>query len=262
MSERIALHGATGRMGAAMLALCRESNVPIVGAIAEPGCAQIGADLGEIHGTATYGVEVMADVTAGLLGADVVVDFSHASALAVLARAACKARLPLVTGTTGIDPEGQAALDELASVVPVLWAPNFSLGIQVLVEVVRHAVQRLGPAFDVEMVEVHHRKKMDAPSGTAARLAREVQAVRAGLSLRHGREGLVGARPDDELGVLAVRGGDVVGDHTVHLLGPGERLELTHRATSREVFARGALFAARAVIGRPPGRLGLADVLL
>lgn len=262
LGPKIALHGATGRMGAALLALCRESNVPIVGAIAEPGCEQIGADLGEIHGTATYGVEVMADLAAGLLGADVVVDFSHASAVGALARAARKGRLPLVTGTTGIDGEGQAALDELASVAPVLWAPNFSLGIQVLVEVVRHAVQRLGPDFDVELVEVHHRRKADAPSGTAARLARAVQAVREDLSLLHGREGMVGARRNDELGVMAVRGGDVVGDHTVHLLGPGERLELTHRATSREVFARGALFAARSVVGRPPGRLSLADVLL
>jgi len=259
---KIALHGATGRMGAAMVALCRETDVDIVGAVAEPGCSDIGRDLGEVHGFANVGVEVSADISAALLGADVVVDFSHASAFPGLARATKRAKIPLVTGTTGLGDEAIVALDDLATVVPVLWAPNFSLGIQVLVELVRHAVQRLGPSFDVELVEVHHRRKVDAPSGTALRLAREVQAVREGLSLCHGREGFVGARPDDEIAVMALRGGDVVGDHTVHLMGPGERLELTHRATSRAVLARGALFAARALPARAPGRLTLADILV
>jgi 4-hydroxy-tetrahydrodipicolinate reductase len=258
---KIALHGATGRMGAALVPLCRETDVSIVGAVAESGCSDIGRDLGEVHGFAHYGIEVSADIAASLLGADVVVDFSHASAFPALARVAKRAKVPVVTGTTGLGDEAIAALDDLATVVPVLWAPNFSLGIQVLVEVVRHAVQRLGPSFDVELVEVHHRRKVDAPSGTASRLAREVQAVREGLSLCHGREGLIGARPDEEMGVMALRGGDVMGDHTVHLMGPGERLELTHRATSRAVFARGALFAARTLPSRAPGRLTLADIL-
>lgn len=260
-SPAVALHGATGRMGAALLALCREQSVPVVGACAEAGCQAVGKDLGEVHGAGTYGVLVSDDVPSTLLGADVVIDFSHASAFVPLARAVKRAGIPLVTGTTGLGEEALAALDDLATVAPVLWAPNFSLGIQVLVELARHAVARLGPEFDVELVEVHHRRKVDAPSGTAARLAREVREVRQDLSLCHGREGHVGARPDDQMGVMALRGGDVVGDHTLHLMGPGERLELTHRATSREVFARGALFAARAVVGRPPGRLALADVL-
>ena len=115
--------------------------------------------------------------------------------------------------------------------------------------------------FDAEIVEVHHRAKADAPSGTAMRLAREIQDVRSGGRLVHGRQGMVGARGVEELAVLAVRGGDVVGDHTVHLLGPGERLELTHRATSREVLARGALRAAQVLVGRPPGRYGIAELL-
>ncbi|PIE05751.1 MAG: 4-hydroxy-tetrahydrodipicolinate reductase [Sorangium cellulosum] len=259
---KIALHGASGRMGAAMLALCREAHIPIVGAIVHPHAPEVGQDLGEAHGTSTYGVAICGDASTGLLGADVVVDFSHASAFLGLARAARKNQVPVVTGTTGLDDEAIAALDALASVVPVLWASNFSLGIQVLVEVARHAVKRLGPGFDVELVDVHHRRKADAPSGTAARLVREVQDVRGGLEPCYGRQGLVGQRPDEQLGVMALRGGDVIGDHTLHLLGPGERLELTHRATSREVFARGALLAAQSLPGRPPGRLSLADILL
>ncbi len=258
---KVALHGATGRMGAALFNLCRKQNVAIVGAAADPACAEVGHDLGQIHGSAAHGVVVESDIPTALLGADVVVDFSHESAVVPLARAAQRAKVPLVTGTTGLGTETLAALDDLASVVPVLWAPNFSLGIQVLAELVRHAAQRLGPAFDVELVEVHHRHKVDAPSGTATRLAGEVQAVRPDLNVRHGRQGHVGARAEDEMAVMALRGGDVVGDHTVHLMGPAERLELTHRATSREVFAQGALFAARAVVTRPPGRLTLADIL-
>ncbi|PKN48120.1 MAG: 4-hydroxy-tetrahydrodipicolinate reductase [Deltaproteobacteria bacterium HGW-Deltaproteobacteria-20] len=259
-SPRIALHGATGRMGAAMLAVCRAANVPIVGAVAAPGCHEIGMDLGEAHHTQAYGVQITADVPSALLGADVVIDFSHAGAVRSLAKAVGAAGLPLVSGTTGLAPDARAALDELSTRVPVLWAPNFSLGIQVLLEVVRHAARRLGPGFDVEIVEVHHRRKADAPSGTAARLAQEVQAVRP-MTLCHGRQGVVGARTGEELGILAVRGGDVVGDHTVHLLGMGERLELTHRATTREVFAHGALFAARALPAKPPGIWHLADLM-
>jgi 4-hydroxy-tetrahydrodipicolinate reductase len=145
--------------------------------------------------------------------------------------------------------------------VPVLWAPNFSLGIQVLAELVRLALQRLGPGFDVEIVETHHRGKVDAPSGTAERLASEVRAVRGQMKRTHGREGMVGARASDELAVLSIRGGDVVGDHSVHLFGQGERIELTHRATSRVLFARGALVGARWILGKPPGRHGVSDVV-
>jgi 4-hydroxy-tetrahydrodipicolinate reductase len=258
---KIALHGATGRMGLAVLTLCREQGLDIVGAVADPTCDAIGRDLGEVHGIASYGVQVQADVVSALLGADVVVDFSHASAMVALARAVERARVPLVSGTTGLGSEAQAALDAAANVVPVLCAPNFSLGIQVLVELARHAVQRLGADFDIEIVEVHHRRKADAPSGTAVRLASAMREVRENLREIHGRHGMVGARTDDEMAVMAVRGGDVAGDHTIHLLGHGERLELTHRATSREVLARGALVAARAVVAMPPGRYSLADAL-
>src|SRR5262249_18352988 len=152
-------------------------------------------------------------------------------------------------------------LDEAARVVPVLWAPNTSVGVQVLAELVTQAAHKLGLAFDVEIVEAHHRAKVDAPSGTADRLRRAVAEARQGLRPVPGGGGNGGPRRADEIGVLALRGGDVIGDHTVHFLGPGERLELTHRATNRDLFARGALQAARFVTGKPPGRYAMADVL-
>jgi 4-hydroxy-tetrahydrodipicolinate reductase len=136
-----------------------------------------------------------------------------------------------------------------------------SRGVQVLVEVVKHAMRRLGSEFDVEVVEVHHRKKIDAPGGTAVRLAEAAQEVRSELWQLRGRDGDVGARTPNEMAVFGVRGGDVIGDHTVHLLGDGERLELTHRATSRDLFARGAIAAARFALSAPPGRYSIVDVL-
>jgi 4-hydroxy-tetrahydrodipicolinate reductase len=258
---KITLHGASGKMGGVLFSLLRKLELPIVGAVAAPGTPELGRDLGEVHGAMSYGVVLQQDFSTALLGADVAIDFSSASCIASLCRAAARAKVPLVTGTTGLDDVARTALDEAAKQIAVLWAPNFSIGIHVLAEAVRMAVARLGPSFDVEIVEVHHRAKADAPSGTAVRLAKEVQDARAGLRLVHGRQGMVGARRDEELAVLAVRGGDVVGDHTVHLLGPGERLELTHRATSREVLARGAVRAAQFLVGRPPGRYGIADML-
>jgi 4-hydroxy-tetrahydrodipicolinate reductase len=145
--------------------------------------------------------------------------------------------------------------------MPVLWEPNMSVGVHVLGRLVREAIAALGEGFDVEIVEAHHRKKVDAPSGTALRLAELAMEAAHGGGLRHGREGRPGERPRGEIGMHALRGGDVVGDHTVHFLGDGERLELTHRATSRDVFAHGALRAAAWLAGKPRGRYTLADVL-
>ncbi|MCL2825653.1 MAG: 4-hydroxy-tetrahydrodipicolinate reductase [Polyangiaceae bacterium] len=257
---KIALHGATGRMGAAVFGVCREQGVQIVGAAAAPNCPEIGLDLGDAHKTLTYGVEVTSNVADSLLGANVIIDFSTAAAMPTLIKAATAAKIPVVSGTTGLDSGAVDALRNLGNLVPVLWAPNFSIGIEVLTELVRLAAKRLGPDFDIEIVEVHHRRKADAPSGTALRLAHEIEGVRDVVQCR-GRDGLVGPRPAEELGVHAVRGGDVVGDHSVHILGIGERLELTHRATSREVFARGALFAARVIAAKSPGFYRLADIL-
>jgi 4-hydroxy-tetrahydrodipicolinate reductase len=207
------------------------------------------------------GVVATADLGSGLLGADCIIDFSVPSAMPGLLAVAARQRLPIVSGTTNLDSAGRQALEKAAESIPVLWAPNMSLGVQVLAELVGHALRRLGSGYDAEIVEIHHRRKVDAPSGTAVRLADAVRGARGEAEKVHGRIGEVGPRSDHELGLHAVRGGDVVGDHTVYLLGPGERLELTHRATSRELFAHGALRAARFVVTRPPRLYTMADVV-
>ncbi|MEO7329150.1 MAG: 4-hydroxy-tetrahydrodipicolinate reductase [Minicystis sp.] len=258
---KIAVHGVTGRMGQCVVRLAAAEGLSIVGAIASPQSAGLGRDAGEIAGAGPLGVEISADTAAGLLGADVVIDFSSAAALPGLLTRAARARVAVISGTTRLDAVCEQRLHEAARVVPVLWAPNTSVGVQVLADLVRQAVERLGLGFDVEIVETHHRAKVDAPSGTADRLRQAAEEGRAGLRAVNGREGNVGPRKAEEIGVHAVRGGDVIGDHTVHLLGPGERIELTHRATNRDLFARGALRAARFLVGKPAGRYTMADVL-
>jgi len=236
----IAVLGARGRMGRAIARLASEHDAEVV-----------------------YGIDAGEGELAALASskARVLVDFSTPAVTAMAARAcASTGRIALVSGTTGLDDAAMTALDDASRHVPVLWEPNMSVGVFVLGEVVRRALAMLGESFDVEIVETHHAMKADAPSGTANRLAEVVREARSGPVVT-GRSGKPGARPRGEIGVLALRGGDVVGDHTVHLLGSGERLELTHRATSRDVFAIGALRAARWIAGKPAGRYGIADVL-
>ncbi len=261
MAERVKLSvcGATGRMGRTVIRLCGQSeDFELVGACAGPEDPALGEDAGTLAGGARAGVAITDDMASALLGAQVVIDFSLPRALEQLTRLAARQGVAVVSGTTGLSDT--SILDAAAARVPVLWAANMSLGIQVLAELAAQAARRLGPGFDVEISETHHRHKVDAPSGTALRLA---DAVREARQLRAvtGREGIVGARTSEEIGVLALRGGDVIGDHTVHLLGPGERLELTHRATSRDLFAQGALRAARWLVGQPPARYSLRDLL-
>jgi len=258
---KIAISGAGGRMGQAVARLAAGAGAKIVGAIESRKAPNVGRDVGEVAGIGNVGVEIGADPSAGLLGADVVIDFSTAAALPMLVQLAMRARVAVVSGTTGLDTTCERVLDEAARVVPVLSSPNMSLGVQVLAKLAAQAVKQLGAGYDIEIVETHHRAKVDAPSGTAKRLLEAVQGARAHLAAIHGREGNVGPRRDDEIAVLALRGGDVIGDHTVHLLGPGERIELTHRATNRDLFARGALAAARFLIGKPPGRYTMNDVV-
>jgi 4-hydroxy-tetrahydrodipicolinate reductase len=251
-APRLAISGATGRMGRAVARLAAEHHFTVVGALAAPGDA----------GIVIEGMKVVADPVEAIENAEVVIDFSHAGAVVPLVRA-CRARaIPLVSGTTNLADDAKLAIEDLAKVAPVLWAPNMSVGVQLLAEIVEQAVRRLGVGYDAEVIEIHHGKKVDAPSGTAKRL---VDSIRAGMDadepLVHGREGEVGARRKGEIGVHAVRGGDVIGDHTVLLLGQGERIELTHKATSRDLFAIGALRAARFLLGRPLGRYTIKDLL-
>jgi 4-hydroxy-tetrahydrodipicolinate reductase len=259
---KLAIFGATGRMGLAIARLAHAAgDVQIVGGVCsdtDPGC---GRDIGELAGVGQMGVVTTPDTASGLLGADVVIDFSNAKAVAPLLAIAARQKIAVVSGTTNLDDAAKAAFDRAAQTVPVLWAPNMSLGVQVLAELVEQAVRRLGLGFDVEITEIHHRKKVDSPSGTAKRLADAARSARSELREIHGRSGDVGARTDEEMAVYGLRGGDVVGDHTVYLFGQGERIELTHRASNRDLFAHGALVAARFLAGKPAKRYTIADVL-
>jgi 4-hydroxy-tetrahydrodipicolinate reductase len=259
---KLAIFGATGRMGLSIVRLARaEADIQLVGAVCAGSDPNLGRDLGELAGIGNLGVVTGADIAAGLLGAEVVIDFSTAGAVVPLLSVAEKQGVAVVSGTTNLGPVEQAALERAALKLPVLWAANMSRGVQVLAEVVAHAIKRLGLSYDIEIVEMHHRKKVDSPSGTAKRLARAAHEARAGLYEVYGREGELGARAAEEMAVYGLRGGDVIGDHTVHLLGNGERLELTHRATNRDLFAAGALAAARYVAGRAPGLYQISDIL-
>jgi 4-hydroxy-tetrahydrodipicolinate reductase len=236
----ILLNGAQGRMGQAIGALAPEMGVTIGGR----------ADVGT-------------DPAAHLAGCDVIVDFSSPRATKPILALAVSRQMPIVIGTTGHDAAERAALLALAARVPCVWAGNFSVGVNLLFALVRRAAHTLGADYDTEVVEMHHRFKKDAPSGTAARLLEIILEERklGAEALRHGREGITGERPPAEVGVHALRGGDVIGDHTVIFAGLGERLELAHRAGDRAIFARGALRAAQWVVGRKPGVYDMQDVL-
>jgi 4-hydroxy-tetrahydrodipicolinate reductase len=259
---RLGVFGAAGRMGRAVIANSERYGLQLSAAV---DTFRLGEDAGALAGLRPCGVPI-ARSAAATQGAserlDVIVDFSQPHAFAEACAWAEAEGCPLVSGTTAIGPDGETALVALSQKVAVLWEPNMSLGVLVLGQLIAQATRMLGPSFDLEMVEVHHRKKVDAPSGTAVRLAQAATSVRPELKSVPGRDGLVGPRQTQELGMLAVRGGDVVGDHTMHFLGDGERLELTHRATSRDVFAHGALRAAAWIAGRAAGRYQLADTII
>lgn len=258
MSAKVAVLGANGRMGRAVVRLACEAGMKVVAAI---GTADVGRDAGELAGVGALGVAIGSNVGAiASSGADVVVDFSAPDALVAACTACAKARIALVSGTTGLHENARAALADAAALAPVIWEPNMSVGVHVLASLVEKALAALGPSYDVEVLEAHHRAKVDAPSGTALRLGEVVKAARGGEYV-HGREGRPGPRGASEIGMHAMRGGDVVGDHTVFFFGDGERLELTHRASSRELFARGAVRCAAWLAGKPAGRYSLADVL-
>jgi 4-hydroxy-tetrahydrodipicolinate reductase len=268
VTVRVGVAGAGGRMGQALIEAALDADdLTLAAAIDLPRSAGIGADAGERCGRST-GVRIVSDVDAAVRVCDVLIDFTRpAGTLAHLA-ACADAGVGAVVGTTGFDEAGKADIAERARAIPIVFAPNMSVGINVLTDLVRRAAQLLGPAFDIEIVEMHHRLKVDAPSGTALALG-EAAAAGAGVSLRdhalYAREGVTGERKPGTIGFATLRGGDVVGEHTVLFAGAGERLELTHRATSRRNFAVGALRAARFVAALrnrgERGLFGMADVL-
>lgn len=256
--KRLAVVGANGRMGRAVVRLAHQAGLEIVCAI---GAGDDGRDAGELAGVGAIGARLVSSAHAIVgSGAEVVVDFSAPRALEAACVACAKAGIAIVSGTTGLDENAKVALADAATRTAVLWEPNMSVGVHVLAMLVERASAALGAGYDVEVVEVHHRAKVDAPSGTAMRLGDVVKDARSARYV-HGREGRPGPRAAAEIGMHAVRGGDVVGDHTVLFLGDGERIELTHRATSRELFAHGALRAAQWIVGAGAGRYALADAL-
>lgn len=220
------------------------------------------------HGDPELVVSAALDAGDDLVGAlahcDVVIDFTHASATLSVAKACADAGKPLVIGTTGQTDPDRAGILQVATKLPIVFAPNFSVGVNTLFWLTQKAAEILGPDFDLEVIETHHRLKKDSPSGTARRLAEilaETRALSYQSDVRHGREGMVGERTRTEIGMHAIRGGDVVGDHTVLYAGLGERLELTHKASSRDTFAKGALRAAKWATSQPPGLYDMQDVL-
>ena len=239
---KVIIIGAKGRMGQALVACARQFHQLKVTAEIDNG-----DDLGAVIGQG-----------------DVVIDFSHHTVTPGVAALCAKHRKALVIGTTGHSDAEAVAIKKLRSKIPIVWASNFSTGVNTLFWLTRKAAEILGPDFDLEVVEMHHRLKKDAPSGTAKSLAEILADVRK-LSLneaaRHGRAGIVGERQPAEIGVHSIRGGDVVGDHTVIFANVGERVELTHKASSRDTFANGALRAAQWLVKQKPGLYDMQDVL-
>jgi 4-hydroxy-tetrahydrodipicolinate reductase len=263
--SRVVVTGACGRMGGQIIRAVRaEQGLTLVGATERPGFPA-GQDAGTAAGIGSVGVAVTSDLREVLArGADVVIDFTSHEASAAHARLCAEAGVRLVIGSTGFTPETKARVAEAAKRVAVVQSPNMSVGVNVVFALVREAARALGDAYDVEIVEMHHAKKKDAPSGTAVRLAEvAAEALRRdpAKDLTFARQGMVGERPRREIGVQTLRGGDVVGEHTVYFVGDGERVEIAHRATSREQFARGAVRAARWIAAQPPGLYDMADVL-
>ena len=262
MPNDLAITGCTGRVGKRLIALADSADARVVAALARPGHPSIGRDAGEVAGVNPIGVPITADLPADATP-DVLIDFTTPTAMRHWLAVARDRRVALLTGTTGLSPDDHATLDAASADIPVLHATNTSLGVAVLARVVAEVARQLGDGYDVEIVESHHRHKTDAPSGTALTLADAVLSAR-GLTrdaLTPGRSGPGTQRKSAEVGIHSLRAGDEVGRHTVHFAAPGERLELTHAATSRDTFALGALRAAGWLAGRPPGQYAIADVL-
>lgn len=260
MTISVGVHGACGRMGQRVVhGLASDPAVRVAAALESSNHPLSGRDIGEVCGLRPLGVAVSEALPDGI---DVVVDFSIPSASLAVARLCRDRRIPLVVATTGHTDVQREEILAASGVLPLLFAANLSLVVNLMMKLAREAGRALrGRDFDVEIIEQHHRFKHDSPSGTALRFA-EILEETMGLSRRrHGREGIVGERPRDEIGLHAVRAGDNVGQHTILFGAIGESLELVHRSTSRDSYAKGAVAAAKFLAGKPPGLYSMADVL-
>ena len=260
----VVIAGCSGRMGHALLeGVFGDAELALHAALDRPDSPQIGRDAGEQFGRST-GVRISHDVQAALVGADVLVDFTRPEPSLEYLAACQAAGVKLVIGTTGFTAEQKQRIETAAQQIGIVFAPNMSVGVTLLINLVQSAAKVLAEDYDVEIIEAHHRHKVDAPSGTALRLG-EAAAAALGRELDtcavYGREGVTGERDPSTIGFATVRGGDVVGDHTVLFAGIGERVELTHKASSRATFALGALRAAKFLRGHDSGLYDMRDVL-
>ena len=263
--SRIAILGCSGRMGRMLVCEVAAAEGCILAAATEqPGSDAVGRDAGTVAGLDPLGTAVLDDARAAARLSDVLVDFTVPAAAAGHAAVAADSGTALVVGTTGLDRDGIAALEQAAAAVPVVYAPNMSLGVNLLFAVTEQVARTLGDDWDIEIAEMHHRYKADAPSGTAlgfGRAAARGRGVDPEAVAARGRDGVTGARRRGDIGYAVLRGGDVAGEHTIVFAADGERVELTHKAGSRAIFARGAVRAARWAAGRAPGLYDMADVL-
>lgn len=262
MKTIIGINGACGRMGQRLIQLAREdSELQVSAALEMPGHPQLGRDIGEIVGAGAIGVYVSSILPAEQR-IDVLVDFSMPEGTMAVLPLCLQRKLPLVVATTGHTHAQKNEIEAAAHHIALLMAPNMSLAVNVLMHLCKVAGRLLRERnFDVEILERHHRFKKDSPSGTALQIAGIVQEAMGQTHLKHGREGLIGVRPSNEIGVHAIRLGDNVGEHTILFSTLGETLELTHRAHNRDCYVRGALLAAKFMASRPPGRYTMSDVL-
>ena len=261
----VAMLGASGRMGRSIVPLLAAADdLRLCGALAAPCDTAIGQDAGVFSGIASLAVGITSDAATALAGADVAIDFTLPAASITHARLCAERRCAMVIGTTGHDAGEHAELEAAARAIPIVIAPNMSLGVNLLFKLAELAARALDDQYDIEIFEAHHRNKLDAPSGTALGLGRAAARGRvttleeAGEYVRHGQTGV---RERGKIGFSVLRGGDIVGEHRLIFAGPGEQVELAHRAQDRSGFARGALVAARWVVGRPPGLYSMLDVL-
>jgi 4-hydroxy-tetrahydrodipicolinate reductase len=262
---KIAVMGAAGRMGRELIrAIAAEPGCSVSGATETPGSSVLGKDIGELAGLEPLGIAVTSDAAAVIAAADAIVDFTIPKASVEFARLAASSGTADIIGTTGFDAEGLAAIADAAKRTAIVKAGNMSLGLNLLQALTRQVAAALGNDYDIEIVEMHHRAKIDAPSGTALMLGEAAAAGRKIALEDHSvrvRDGHTGPRRAGDIGFATLRGGTVVGDHAVIFAGEGERIELTHRAADRGIFARGAVKAALWSKGRAPGLYAMTDVL-
>ncbi|NMB66162.1 MAG: 4-hydroxy-tetrahydrodipicolinate reductase [Spirochaetes bacterium] len=259
---RIAICGIAGRMGKAILTVVLEKGHTLSQALDAEQCPLLGQDAGSlISKKLDVSIE---SLRSAKLTADAVIDFSAPAATEVLLQKALEYKIPLVIGTTGFSDAQKQKIEQAAQIIPIVFSPNMSVGVNLLFKLTQMAALVLQDGYDVEIFEAHHRLKKDSPSGTAKKLIDVVMETRKDLhnaKLMHGREGIIGQRTNNEIGVMVMRGGDIVGEHTVYFIANGERIELTHRATSRENFARGAVRAAEFLADKKNGLYTMFDVL-